>query len=235
MRILAVDDDDQALRYIRDALIKTGYVVIATGDPDDVPRLMEKEKPHLVLLDLMLPGTDGIELMKEITDANDVPVIFVSAYGQDQLIARAFEMGADDYVVKPFSPTELVARTRAALRKRTTSEPAVPYVFGELTIDYAERLVTLRGSSIDLTAIQYRLLVELSASAGRVLTYEQLLRRVWDSHGDADVRPIRTAISAIRRKLGDDANNPIFIFTEPRVGYKMPKADTPRTVPPDSQ
>ena len=235
VRILAVDDDDQALRYICDALIKTGYAVIATGDPDDVPRLMEKEKPHLVLLDLMLPGTDGIELMKEITDANDVPVIFVSAYGQDQLIARAFEMGADDYVVKPFSPTELVARTRAALRKRTTSEPAVPYVFGELTIDYAERLVKLRGSSIDLTAIQYRLLVELSASAGRVLTYEQLLRRVWASHGDADVRPIRTAISAIRRKLGDDANNPIYIFTEPRVGYKMPKADTPRTVPPDSQ
>ena len=235
VRILAVDDDDQALRYIRDALIKTGYAVIATGDPDDVPRLMEEEKPHLVLLDLMLPGTDGIELMKEITDANDVPVIFVSAYGQDQLVARAFEMGADDYVVKPFSPTELVARTRAALRKRTTSEPAVPYVFGELTIDYAERLVTLRGSSIDLTAIQYRLLVELSASAGRVLTYEQLLRRVWDSHGDADVRPIRTAVSAIRRKLGDDANNPIYIFTEPRVGYKMPKADTPRTVPPDSQ
>ena len=226
-RILAVDDDDQALRYIRDALVKSGYTVIATGDPDDVPRLFEEEKPHLVLLDLMLPGVDGVDLMKDIMSIGDVPVIFVSAYGQDQLVARAFEMGADDYVVKPFSPTELVARIRAVLRRRTISEPSTPYTVGDLTIDYAERLVTLQGNPIDLTAIQYRLLVELSVSAGRVATYEHLLRRVWGVDGDSDVRPIRTAISTIRHKLGDDADNPTYIFTEPRVGYKMPKADTP--------
>ena len=232
VRILAVDDDDQALRYIRDALVKSGYAVIATGDPDDVPRLMEEEKPHLVLLDLMLPGVDGVELMKDVMEMGDVPVIFVSAYGQDRLVARAFEMGADDYVVKPFSPTELVARIRAALRRRTTSEPSAPYVVGDLTINYDERLVTLEGSTVDLTAIQYRMLVELSANAGRVLTYEHLLRRVWGSEGDADVRPMRTAISAIRRKLGDDADHPTYIFTELRVGYRMPKADSPGTGPP---
>ena len=227
LRILAVDDDDQALRYIRDALVKAGYAVIATGDPEDVPRLVEEEKPNLVLLDLMLPGVDGIDLMKEITSAGNVPVIFVSAYGQDQLVARAFEMGADDYVVKPFSPTELVARIKAALRRRTTSEPSVPYVMGDLTIDYADRLVTVAGSPIDLTAIQYRLLVELSANAGRVLTYEHLLRRVWGTDGDADVRPMRTAVSTIRGKLGDDADNPTYILTKLRVGYSMPKPDTP--------
>ena len=232
VRILAVDDDDQALRYIRDALVKSGYAVIATGDPDDVPRLMEEEKPHLVLLDLMLPGVDGVELMKDVMEMGDVPVIFVSAYGQDRLVARAFEMGADDYVVKPFSPTELVARIRAALRRRTTSEPSAPFVVGDLTINYGERLVTLEGSTVDLTAIQYRMLVELSANAGRVLTYEHLLRRVWGSKGDADVRPMRTAISAIRRKLGDDADHPTYIFTELRVGYRMPKADSPGTGPP---
>ena len=228
VRILAVDDDPQALRYVRDALVNSGYTVIATGDPDDVLRLVEAERPHLALLDLMLPGVDGIELMKDIVDVADVPVIFVSAYGQDQLVARAFEMGADDYVVKPFSPTELVARIRAALRRRTTSEPAAPYAVGDLTIDYAERLVTLAGSPVGLTAIQYRLLVELSANAGRVLTYEQLLRRVWGLEADADVRPMRTAISAIRRKLADDADDPTYIFTELRVGYRMPRPDTPR-------
>ena len=232
VRIVAVDDEPQALRYIRDTLVKAGYAVVATANPDDVPRLMEEEKPHLVLLDLMLPGADGVELMKDVLEMGDVPVIFVSAYGQDGLVARAFENGADDYVVKPFSPTELVARIRAALRRRTTSEPAAPYVSGDLTIDYAERLVTLAGSPLSLAAIQYRLLVELSANAGRVLTYEHLLRRVWGSDGDADVRPIRTAISAIRRMLGDDADNPTYIFTELRVGYKMPKADTPGARPP---
>ena len=222
VRILAVDDDLQALRYIRDALIKSGYAVVATSDPEDVLHLVEEEKPHLVLLDLMLPGVDGIDLMKDIVAARDLPVIFVSAYGQDRLVARAFEMGADDYVVKPFSPTELVARIKAALRRRTLSEPAVPYVLGDLTIDYAQRMVTLAGKPIELTAIQYRLLVELSVNAGRVLTYEHLLRRVWGTDGDADVRPMRTSISAIRRKLGDDAENPTYIFTELRVGYRMP-------------
>ncbi len=225
--ILAVDDDDQALRYIRDALVKSGYTVIATRDPDDMARLLEEENPHLVLLDLMLPGAHGIDLMKEVKGGRDIPVIFVSAYGQDQLVSRAFEMGADDYVVKPFSPTELVARIRAALRRRMTSQPAIPYVLRDLTIDFAERLVTVSGNPVDLTAIQYRLLVELSANAGRVVTYERLLRRVWGGDGYGDIRPIRTAISSIRRKLDDDAENPTYIFTELRVGYKMPRPDSP--------
>ena len=224
VRILAVDDDLQALRYIRDALIEAGYTVIATSDPEDGLRLMEEERPHLVLLDLMLPGVDGIDLMKDIVAARDVPVIFVSAYGQDRLIARAFQMGADDYVVKPFSPTELVARIGASLRRRTMSEPQVPYVLGDLTINYAERLVTLAGKPINLAAIQYRLLVELSVNAGRVVTYEHLLRRVWGTDGDADVRPLRTSINVIRRQLGDAAANPTYIFTELRVGYRMPKS-----------
>ena len=223
VRVLAVEDDPQALKYISEVLVKAGYAAISTGDPDEVLRLVEEERPHVVLLDLMLPGVNGIELMKDIIDARDVPVIFVSAYGQDQLIARAFQMGAEDYVVKPFSPTELVARIGAALRKRRMSEPAVPYVVGDLTIDYTERLVTLRGVPVDLAAIQYRMLVELSSNAGRVVTYESLLRRIWDSEGDGDVRPMRTIISAIRRKLGDDADNPTYIFTEARVGYKMPR------------
>ena len=227
VRVLAVDDDPQTLRYVRDALLKSGYTLVVTGDPEEALRLVAEEKPDLVLLDLMLPGTDGIELMKDILAAGDVPVIFVSAYGRDELIARAFDMGAVDYVVKPFSPTELAARIRAALRKRAASEPSEPYVLGDLTIDYAARRVTLAGRPLPLIAMEYRLLAELSANAGRLLTYEHLLQRVWGQRGSGDVRPMRTIVSKLRRKLGDDPDNPTYIFTEPRVGYRMPKGETP--------
>ena len=127
--------------------------------------------------------------MKEIREVSDVPVIFLSVNGQEEIIARAFEKGADDYVVKPFSPTELVARIKAALRKREApewAEPSEPYVFGELTIDYAERRVTLAGRPVQLTAIEYGLLFELSANAGRVMTYDRLLQRVWGLRGSGD-------------------------------------------------
>ena len=226
VRILVADDDPEALRYIRDALVKAGYAVIATSDPGDVPQLIKEDKPHLALLDLMLPGIDGIELMRNIFETDDTPVIFVSAYGQDQLVAKAFEAGADDYVVKPFSPTELVARIRAALRKREVPEPSGPFVLGDLTIDYIARRVTLAGSPVRLTPIEYRTLAELSVNAGRVVTYEHLLQRVWGTEADADIRPIRTVISTLRRRLGDDSEYPTYIFTEPRVGYRMANGQT---------
>ena len=223
VRVLAVDDDPQALKYIRDILSQSGYAPIVTGDPEDVLRLMEEEKPHLVLLDLMLPETDGIELMKDILNMADMPVIFLSAYGREELIARAFDMGAVDYVVKPFSPTELAARIRAALRRQAASEPSEPYTLGELTIDYANRNVTLAGRSVQLVAMEYRMLAELSANAGRVLTYEHLLDRIWSEKTNDDVRPMRTIVSKLRRKLDDDSRNPTYIFTEARIGYRMPK------------
>ena len=225
-RILAVDDDPQTLRHVRDALTNAGYAPVVTGDPEEALSLVEANDPHLVLLDLMLPGTDGIELMRNILDMADVPVIFLSAYGQEETIARAFENGADDYVVKPFSPMELVARIKAALRKREApewAEPSKPYVFGDLTIDYAERRVTLAGRPVQLTAIEYGLLFELSANAGRVLTYDRLLQRVWGLRRSGDSRRVRTAAKQLRRKLGDDANNPTYILNEPRVGYRMEK------------
>ena len=221
MRVLAVDDDPQALRYVHDALLKSGYTPVVTGDPEEALRLVGEEKPDLILLDLMLPGTDGIELMKDILRAGDVPVIFLSAYGRDELIARAFDMGAVDYVVKPFSPPAQSAR-RAALRRRATSEPSEPYVLGDLIIDYAERRVTLAGRPLPLIAMEYRLLAELSANAGRLLTYEHLLERVWGEKSSGDVRPMRTIVSKLRRKLGDDADNPTLHLH--RASRRLPDA-----------
>ena len=130
----------------------SGYDPIVTAEPAEaLQSLIEQNRPHLVLLDLMLPGSDGIELMEAILDLTEVPVIFISAYGRDHVIARAFEAGAADYIVKPFSPTELVARIRAALRRRDApyrAEPSKPYVLGDLTINYAERLVTVAGRPV---------------------------------------------------------------------------------------
>ena len=232
-RILAVDDDPQTLRHVRDALTNAGYTPVVTGDPEEALSLVEANDPHLVLLDLMLPGTDGIELMRGILDMADVPVIFLSAYGQEETIARAFANGADDYVVKPFSPMELVARIKAALRKREApewAEPSEPFVLGDLTIDYAERRVTLAGRPVQLTAIEYGLLFELSVNAGRVLTYDRLLRRVWGLRRSGDSRRVRTAAKQLRRKLGDDANNPTYILNEPRVGYRMAKGQERETL-----
>ena len=225
VRVLAVDDDPQTLRYVRDVLSSAGYAPIVTGDPGEVLNLVAEEMPQLVLLDLMLPGTDGIELMKEVLEISEVPVIFLSAYGREDLIARAFDGGAEDYVIKPFSPTELAARIRAALRRRAAAELPEPYVRGDLVIDYDERSVAIAGRAVSLTATEYRMLAELSANAGRVLTYEHLLKQVWNTKEPDDVRPMRTMVSKLRRKLGDNTENPTYIFTEPRVGYRMPRGE----------
>lgn len=226
IRILAVDDDPYTLRYIRDTLARSGHEPIVTDDPKEV-RLLMQENPRLVLLDLKLPGIDGIELMEAIHRDYDVPVIFLSAYGQDEHIARAFDMGASDYLVKPFSPTELDARIRAAIRKLEASNQPETYVCGELTIDFNERRVTLADRPVRLTAIEYRTLAELAANSGKVLTYAHLLKRIWGVSSYGDVRPMRTVVSTIRRRLGDDAANPAYIFTEPRVGYRMARGESP--------
>ena len=225
-RVLAVDDDPEALRQVRDALTRADFHPVVTGDPEEVPRLMEEERPHLVLMDLMLPGGDGIGLMRDVMAKSDVPVIFVSAYGQGELVTKALDMGAVDYVVKPFSPSELAARIRAAMRQRAGMGRAAqskPYLLGELRIDYAERRVTLGGRPVELTATEYAVLHELSAHGGMVLTHDQLLLRVWGVGYSGDAGLVRTIVTRLRGKLGDRAGYPRYIFTEPRVGYRMPK------------
>ncbi len=224
VRILAVDDDPQALRYIRGVLTKAGYTPVVTGDPTDVPRLMEEEKPHLVLLDLMLPETDGVEVMNHIHRTADVPVIFLSVYGQDEVIARAFDMGATDYVVKPFSPTELSARIRAALRKRMGpdwGDPSASYAAAGLRIDYAVREVTVAGEPVDLTPTEYAVLYQLAVHAPRVMNHSMLLQRVWGPERVGEAWLLRDVVKRLRRKLGDSAADPKHIVTEPRMGYRM--------------
>ncbi|MDE2836981.1 MAG: response regulator [Chloroflexota bacterium] len=226
--VLVVDDDPQTLTYVRNVLSDAGYNPIVSADPKEALVLVGENEAHLVLLDFMLPGFDGIELLGDILSLADIPVVFLSAYGKDHVIAQAFEAGATDYIVKPFSPTELVARVRAALRKqneRHRNEPSEPYALGDLAIDYTERLVTVAGRRVQLTATEYGLLFQLSANAGRVVTHDQLLRRVWRPDKPGDMRALRTHVRRLRRKLGEDGSTPAYIFAEPRVGYRMPHAE----------
>ena len=220
-RILVVDDDPRTLRFVRDALSAAGFAPIVTGGDNELSRIIQTEKPRLVLLDLMLPGVDGIELMQQIPELSELPVIFISGYGRDETIARALEVGAADYIVKPFSPTELVARVRAALRRH--EEPA-PFVLGDLAIDYDRRRVSVAGSIVELTATEYELVRILSLDAGRVVTYDTLLRRVWSGRSHAESNLVRIFVRNIRRKLGDDAASPTYIFNERGIGYRMAKS-----------
>ena len=219
-RILVVDDDPQELLRARDALAAAGYAALLTSDHRELPRVIQTEKPHLVLLDLMLPGTDGIRLMQEVPELTDLPVIFVSAYGRDETIARALDAGAADYIVKPFSPTELTARVRAALRRRAESEP---FVLGELAIDYERRRVTLAGRPVKLTATEYEVLRVLSGNAGRVVKHRLLLRQAWKRY-DGTVKPklVHALVKRLRGKLGEDGAGAEYILSERGVGYRMP-------------
>ena len=222
-RILVVDDDPLTLRTVRDALTAEGYSPIVTGDPREVSQLINTKKPRLVLLDLVLPGIDGIELMESLPEMADLPVIFISGYGRDETIAKALRRGATDYIVKPFSPTELAARVQAALRGR--AEPSEPFRLGDLAIDYESRRVTLAGRRVELTATEYDLLQVLSVNAGRVMTHESLLRQVWSRTESGNARLVSAFVKRLRRKLGDDAAHPTYIFTERHVGYRMARED----------
>ena len=226
-RILVVDDDPQTLRYVRDALTETGYAPVVTGDPEQVPGLVRKHRPALVLLDLVLPGTDGIELLQRVPEVADMPVIFISAYGRDETVVKALDAGAADYIVKPFSASELTARVRAALRRRAEPEP---FVLGELSVDYDRRRVAVAGRPVELTATEFELLRVLSINAGRVLNYDALLRQAWGNPGRGATDPklpkrVRAVVKRLRHKLGDDTDSPVYIRNERGVGYRMPLPD----------
>jgi len=219
--ILVVDDDAQTLRFVREVLTRAGYFAMVTAEHRDLSRLIREKKPALILLDLMLRDADGIELLKTVPEMAHLPVIFISAYGREETIAKALECGAADDLVKPFSATELTARIRSALRSR--AEPAT-FALGDLTIRYAQRRVTLNGQDVPLTRSEYELLRNLSMNAGHCMTYDALIRMMWKRPDDGGPASVRTFVKQLRRKLGDDPQRPRYIVNVRGVGYRM--ADT---------
>jgi len=222
-RILVVDDDPRTLRHVRDVLAEADYAPVVTGDPEQLPELLSTHKPRLVLLDLVLPDTDGIKLMESLRELEDLPVIFISAYDRNETVVRALDAGAADYIAKPFSPSELTARVRAVLRRRAEPEP---FLLGDLAIHYEDRRVTVAGRPLTLTMTEFEVLRVLSTSAGRAVTYDSLLRQAWGRRrrGSAAPKLVRAIVRGLRRKLGDDGANPAYVCNVRGVGYRMPRA-----------
>ena len=226
-RILALDDEMEVLRYLQRMLEQEGFKTTVTRQPAEFLKLAESESPDLVLMDMVLPGANGLELVKRLREFSGVPVIFLTARDDSGSAVQALQAGADDYVTKPFSGQELVARIQAALRRRLlpdTLEVRPPFALHELEINFTERRVTVAGEPVMLSATEYKLLYELATHAGRVLTHEQILHRVWGQEYSGEAELVRSFIRNLRKKIGDDARQPRYIFTEPQVGYRMEKS-----------
>lgn len=219
-RILVVDDEPQIRRALQTALNGHGYRADAVADAASALEYLASRPPDLLVLDLMLPGTDGFAVLQHTRAWSDVPVIVLSARGEERNKIRALDMGADDYLTKPFGMGELLARVRAMLRRRPASgETAI--TFGDVTVDLARRVVTKRGVEVHLTPTEFELLLVLCANLDRVLTHRQVLERVWGSHAASNTQQLRVYINYLRRKLEDEPSHPRWIVSEPGIGYRL--------------
>lgn len=223
IRILVVDDDDNVRRLVAAYLEREGYDVAQAADGNAAIRSVETAAPDLLILDLMLPGPGGLQVARRLKDSVGVPVIMLTARGEEDDVLRGFEAGADDYLVKPFSPKVLVARVRAVLRRAGlgSDDDAAPVVRGPLVMDERSRMVTVDGTPVELTAIEFDLLRALADHPGWVYSREQLLERVWGYDHLGDSRVVDVHVANLRKKIGDDSSQPRFIRTVRGVGYKF--------------
>ena len=211
-------------RAVRGALKAQGYAVETASTGEDALKTASASAPSLIILDLMLPGIDGIEVCKRIREWSTVPIIVLSALGQERQKVRALDAGADDYLTKPFGMDELTARVRAALRRFAPSarqaEPA-SFSAGDLTIEYATRSVVRGGQEVRLTPLEYAILRYLTVNADRVVTHRQLLSEVWGAEYCEDTQLLRVHVGHLRQKVEENPSRPRMIITEPGVGYRF--------------
>lgn len=225
--ILTADDDPQLLRLVSRNLQLEGYNVLTASDGQQALSQVEQQVPDLVLLDVMMPKMDGFTVCQKIREFSGVPVIIVTARGQDQDKVHGLDLGADDYLTKPFSVEELLARVRAVLRRShfSTREQAEGLqeiaTIGELTIDYSQHLVQLAGKEIALTPTEYRILSYLAQNSGRVVTQDLLLEHVWGAEYLGESHMLQVNINRLRHKLEVDPTHPRYILTKVGIGYYL--------------
>jgi two-component system KDP operon response regulator KdpE len=227
-RVLVVDDEPQIVRGLRVVLRNAGFQVEAAATKEEALDALSHRPPDAVLLDLVLPDGSGVDVCREVREWSSVPIVVVSAVGDEREKVRALDAGADDYVTKPFGSEELTARLRAVLRRSSdlAAEPAI--TVGDLTIDIPDRRVTRDGEQVHLTPIEFDLLRVLAQNRGKLVTHRQLLHEVWGpSYGD-ETHYLRVHVAHIRAKIEPDPARPSYVLTEPGVGYRLLDGAQPR-------
>lgn len=222
-KILIVDDEPRVSRLVTEVLTAAGYEVVVAASGGTAIEMVALEQPELVLLDILLPQMDGYQVCSRLREFSDVPVIMLTAKARDSDILRGFDVGADDYLTKPFNSKELLARVKAVLRRTSRSEDAAASLLGcgSLTIDLARRTVSMDGDPVSLTRTEFELLRALALNANRVMAHEELLTEVWGQEYRNDLDYLRAYIRYLRRKLEPDPASPVYIVTTQGVGYML--------------
>ncbi len=224
-RILVVDDEIEIIRVLRRSLTAQGYQVSTTNNGEEVLEILTRYRPDLLLLDLGLPGMNGLEVCRQIREVSQVPIIVLSVRNSEHDKVQALELGADDYIAKPFGIQEVLARVRVALRHlaqlQAHTSLQTPLILGDLEVDLSQRLVKLQGEIIQLTPTEYDLLKVFLTHRGKILTRQMLLRFVWGDNASSRLHSLHVYIAQLRRKIEPDINRPRFILTVPGIGYRF--------------
>jgi DNA-binding response OmpR family regulator len=227
-RILIVDDEPAIRKFVRANLEARGFEALVAADGDEAIQIIEKELPDLIILDIMMPKVDGFEVCRQVREWSQIPIVILSARGGEMDKVKCLEMGADDYITKPFGVDELMARVKAVMRRVQALEDSsnLPaFAYSELTVDFAKHLVNLGSETIKLTATEYRMLAYLAMNAGRVVTANQMLEHVWGDDYSGEDHLLQVNIGRLRQKLQDNARDPKYIQTKAGIGYMMVRAD----------
>jgi two-component system KDP operon response regulator KdpE len=230
IKILVVDDEPKIRMFIRANLQARGYDVHLAQDGMEALEMAARVLPDVIVLDVGMPGMNGIEVCSKIREWSDTPIIILSVKEDEEIKVKALDEGADDYITKPFSLEELLARIRVALRHAAGMPVAARIVFtaGELEVDMTKRVVHLRGELVKLTRTEYELLAYLVNNIGKVLSHNEILQNVWGPEYGGESEYVRVFIGQLRRKIEDDPSNPRFIVTVPRIGYRFVSSDQPQ-------
>ena len=229
-RILIIEDDRSIRKFFRTILEANRYDVISADTGEEGYSLITSQCPDLVILDLGLPDIDGMEILSRLRKWSGMPVVVISARSHEKDKVEALDLGADDYITKPFGTGELMARIRTSLRHSHAQAPGHVYKALDLEIDFEKRLIRLRGEEIHLTQIEYQLLTLLAENSGRVLTYSYIMNAIWGPYMDNNNQILRVNMANIRRKLEQNPAQPQYVFTEIGVGYRMRENENGGTV-----